>query len=40
MGFGYDVSLMILLFAKLTQQLSLSIIFIMYLVRFDCGFWI
>ena len=37
MGFKYDVSLMILLFAKLTQQL---IIFIMYLVLFDGGFWI
>ena len=36
-GFGCDVSLMTLLFAKLTQQL---IIFIIYLVWFDGGFWI
>ena len=36
-GFRYDISLMILLFAKLTQQL---IIFIIYLVWFDGGFWI
>ena len=35
-GFRYDVFLMIL-FAKLTQQL---IIFIIYLVWFDGGFWI
>ena len=36
-GFGYNVFLMILLFANLTQQL---IIFIIYLVWFDGGFWI